>query len=640
MFFSHIFFNLIQRLINTNKLIKRLVLIFLDSVAIISIILISFSLRLDYLYFPNENLFYFIFMAPLIGIPIFQFYNLYNSVIRYIGFRSLYRVVKAVTLYAFTWGLLGYMLGLSNSSEVLGVPRSVIIINWLLCIIGIGGLRIFANWLVNGLGHNKKVVIIYGAGSAGSQLSNLLRTTNEYRQVAFVDNNKNKIGEYINGISVQSVENLTFLIKKYNVSEVLIAIPSLSRLERKKIIDSFSEVSILVRSLPSLSKIADGKVKIEDLLEIDIADLLGRDRIQSSNDLFEAKISNKVIMVTGAGGSIGSELCRQIINIKPSKLILYEISESSLYMIHQELINYNISGVEVYPFLGSISDKDRLRSISKHFQIHTIYHAAAFKHVPLVEYNISQGVLNNIMGTKTLAEVAIEFEINTLVLISSDKAVRPANIMGAAKRSAELILQALSKKSHKTCFTMVRFGNVLGSSGSVIPLFKNQIKIGGPITVTHPEIVRYFMTIPEATELVIQAGTMAKGGDVFLLDMGESIKIYDLAIKMIELSGLSLKNEDHPNGDIEIKITGLRPGEKLYEELLIGDNSIKTSNPLIIRAEEEMIKWSILKPLLIKLELASKNNRNKEIVEILKTIVPDFKPQSEIVDLLNSNQDN
>ena len=439
--------------------------------------------------------------------------------------------------------------------------------------------------------------------------------------------------------AISALENLTedleVFIKKNNVKEVLLAIPSISRTQKRQIIDFLASFPVIVRSLPSVSELTQGKVKVNDLLEIDIRDLLGRDSVSPNKDLLKINISKKVVLVTGAGGSIGSELSRQIVFLKPEKLILYDISESSLYIIEQELLNINVPNVEIFPVIGSITDKDRLKYICNYYEVQTIYHAAAYKHVPLVEYNQSQGVLNNAIGTMIAAEAAISSNVETFVLISTDKAVRPTNTMGATKRFAEMILQALSIKQSKTQFTIVRFGNVLGSSGSVIPLFRKQIKNGGPLTVTDSKVVRYFMTVPEAVELVIQAGAMGSGGDVFVLDMGEPIRILDLAKKMIYLSGLSVRDDANPNGDIEIKYTGLRPGEKLYEELLIGGNTSKTDNPMIMRAQEDMLHWNELKAILDNLEEAAINCKPDKIRELLLQAVPEFKPQSDINDILH-----
>jgi FlaA1/EpsC-like NDP-sugar epimerase len=534
-------------------------------------------------------------------------------------------------LYAILWGLVSFMI------DVEGIPRSVILINWLVVIIVVGSSRFFARWLlsesiINSGLFQKTNVLIYGAGSAGRQLSTALQESGEYRPVAFIDDASEVYHHSINGLVVNSQDDLVDLIEKHNIKEVLLAIPTLTRNRRNEIINSLAPFALIVRSLPSVSQLAQGKVKVNDLLEIDLRDLLGRDTVKPNPLLLKTNIFKKVVLVTGAGGSIGSELCRQIVSLQPKRLVLYDISESSLYVIEQELLNIGAANVEILPVIGSVLDKNRMEYICNYYVVKTIYHAAAYKHVPLVEFNQSQGVLNNSIGTMIAAKAAISSNVETFVLISTDKAVRPTNVMGASKRVAELILQALDSEYHDTCFTMVRFGNVLDSSGSVIPLFKKQIEAGGPITVTHSNIVRYFMTIPEAVELVIQAGAMSRGGEVFVLDMGEPIRIYDLAVKMIQLSGLVLRDEKNPKGDIEIQCTGLRPGEKLYEELLLNGKFSPTENKLIMRAEEDMIDWDQLEPMLTKIEEASTNidkfSDNERIYESLKQVVSQFNPQS------------
>ena len=448
----------------------------------------------------------------------------------------------------------------------------------------------------------------------------------EYNLIGFIDDDDKLDGHSVSGIKVYSKDDLEYLIARKNIKEVFLAIPSISRSRRNEIISYLEKYPIIVRSLPALSELFQGKIKVDDLLEIDLIDLLGRDSVKPNTKLLRINIYKKNIMVTGAGGSIGSELCRQILSLKPKKIILYEISESSLYQIEQELQSLNNFNVEIFPVIGSVLDKQRAIQICNYYGVQTIYHAAAYKHVPLVEYNPTQGVLNNTIGSLVLAEAAISSNVETFVLISTDKAVRPTSIMGASKRAAELALQALALLPHDTCITMVRFGNVLNSSGSVIPLFKKQIKRGGPITVTHKDIVRYFMTIPEAVELVIQAGAMSKGGEVFVLDMGVPVKIYDLAVKMIRLSGLQLLDKSNPKGDIEIKYTGLRQGEKLYEELLVAGSFSLTENKLVMRAEEEMIIWNKLEPMLDAIKEAALNNEVKKIYKILKKIIPEFTP--------------
>jgi len=619
---------ILNKLILFSRFQKQFILITIDSLLLIVVILASFSLRLDYLYWPSNDSIWFFYAAPFIAIPIFYRFGLYSAVIRFIGFKTQWAILKAVTLYAIVWGIFIFMTGVQV------IPRSVILINWVLSLMFIGGLRMFGHWVFSEENFLTNNVVIFGAGSAGRQLSIAISQSNKFNLVAFLDDNKKIQKQSINGLEVLPRTKLEELVSKKNVTEVLLAMPSLSRIQRNEIIKFLESHSILVRSLPSLSDLVQGKIKVDDLLEIDILELLGRDLVKPNPNLLKVNITGKVVLITGAGGSIGSELCRQIILLKPKKIILFEVSEPSLYEIEQELIN-NSADVEILSILGSVTDKSRVEYILKRYIVKTVYHAAAYKHVPLVEHNPSQGVLNNTIGTLVAAEAAIASEVETFVLISTDKAVRPSSTMGVAKRVAELVLQALANEHSNTCFTMVRFGNVIDSSGSVIPLFKKQIRNGGPVTVTDINVVRYFMTIPEAVELVIQAGAMGKGGDVFVLDMGKPIKIYDLAVKMIKLSGLQLISDTNPKGDIEIKFTGLRPGEKLFEELLVGSNSTITENKLIMRAKEEMINWHVLKPTLNLLHQASINNNHLRIRELLIEIVPEFNPQFSIEKLDN-----
>jgi FlaA1/EpsC-like NDP-sugar epimerase len=625
---STIILDVIQTLLKLPRKTKQALIFFFDLVAIVGVLFISFALRLGYWFYPtgDSDLLLIIFAAPLLALPIFIRFGFYHELVRYVGFKSLWHIFQGVSVYAILWGLITFMASIDF------IPRSVILINWLLVIVAVVGSRLVVRWLLSEVNINENNVLIYGAGSAGRQLTTALDGSREYKPVAFIDDANDIYKHSINGLKVYSQDDLEYLIEKKNIKEVLIAIPSISRIRRKEIINYLESFPVLVRSLPSVSELAQGKVRINDLLEIDLRDLLGRESVSPNKDLLEINISKKVVLVTGAGGSIGSELCRQIVFLRPKKLVLYDISESSLYEIEQELSNIGVPNVEIFPIIGSVVDKDRMKYICNFYGVQTIYHAAAYKHVPLVEYNQSQGVLNNAIGTKLAAEAAISANVETFVLISTDKAVRPTNIMGTSKRIAELVLQALDKEHHNTCFTMVRFGNVLDSSGSVIPLFKKQIQAGGPITVTHSNVVRYFMTIPEAVELVIQAGAMSKGGEVFVLDMGEPIRIYDLAVKMIQLSGLVVRDEDNPNGDIEIKYTGLRPGEKLYEELLVDGNFSNTENKLIMRAEEGMIEWDQLEPMLTEIKEVATNietyTDNGKIYKLLSQIVPEFNPQS------------
>ena len=637
------------------RVFKQLILIFIDIILLIIILLLSYSIRLDFWYFPKDDTIRLILLAPLIGIPIFATFGLYQSVIRFLDLKGLWSVVKAVSLYALVWGFLGFFsdsdLVKERGFNIEIIPRSVTVINWLLALVVIGGLRVGGRFILSenikfsffnyasknktdNLDTNKSRVLIYGAGNAGVQLSLALNNSSKLHPVGFIDDNKELQGNSLSGLNVYSINDIEDLINKLKVDEVLIALPSASRSDRFTIIDKLERYPVIVRTLPGLTDIAQGKVKIDDLLQVSIKDLLGRKSVEPNESLLGKNITNKIVVVTGAGGSIGSELCRQIVLLKPKVLVLFEINELALYSIDKELSNLTTNSFKIFPILGSVNNKKRLKDLFKHFEVDTVYHSAAYKHVPMVEFNNSEGVENNIFGTFNCAAAAIDSGVETFVLISTDKAVRPTNTMGATKRVAELILQAFSVKQNRTTFSMVRFGNVLGSSGSVIPLFKKQIIDGGPITVTDQRIIRYFMTVTEAVELLIQAGAMGTGGDVFVLDMGKPVKIKELAEKMINLSGLKVKDDLNPDGDIEIKYTGLRPGEKLYEELLIGENVSKTENELIMRAKEDKLSWGELKLLLEKLFVANNNFDHVNIRKLLIEIVPGFKPQSEISDIL------
>ena len=607
-------------LLSLSRRNKQAIMLAFDATSIVCIIYAAFWVRLGYFIYPsgNEGLLMAIYGSPLLAMPIFTGFGLYNEVIRFVSIKALWNIFQASSIYVMLWGLIVFMANIDN------VPRSVILINWALVIIVIGSSRLFAFWVFSEATSQNRVVI-YGAGSAGRQLLNALKQSKEYNPIAFLDDSESIHNNIINGLKVYSPDNLKNLIDAKDVKALLIAMPSLKRSRRQEIISFLEPYKVEVRSVPGVAELAQGKVKVNDLLEIDLSDLLGRDSVKPNKELFEKNILDKVVMVTGAGGSIGSELCRQIVLLKPKMLVLFEVSEPALYQIDQELKDTNVFNIEVCPILGSVTDKDRSLKICEYYGIQTIYHAAAYKHVPLVEYNNSQGVFNNTIGTKLLAEAAIASNVETFVLISTDKAVRPTNYMGASKRASEMVLQALAQQTQNTCFTMVRFGNVLDSSGSVIPLFKKQIKEGGPITVTHTDIVRYFMMIPEAVELVIQAGAMAEGGEVFVLDMGEPVRIYDLAVKMIKLSGLELLDENNPEGDIEIQYTGLRPGEKLYEELLIDGKFSETKNKLIMRTEERMMPWDKLEPILDEIYKNGTYTDSKELLKLIKKIVPEFE---------------
>ncbi len=628
---------------------KAVILISMDVLFVLLAFWLSLSLRWGVWYVPTGDKWYLFAVAPFIAIPIFARLGLYRAIIRYIEIRALWVIVQATALYALAFAFVIY------ESDIKVIPRTVSPLNWVLIMLFVGSSRFCARcWLgeiyfrLGGSRINKAVgkknVVIYGAGSAGAQLAAALEQGREFKAVAFIDDDALIQDMKINNLKIHSLASLKLLIDRYQVSHVLLAMPSVSRARIGELIRMLEPYKIHVMSMPGLSDIAQGRVTVDALQEVDIADLLGRDAVSPNPNLLSANISGKVVMVTGAGGSIGSELCRQIIQLQPTALVLYEMCEFGLYAIENELnftlkqVNQSlIQPIELITLLGSVTDAVRVEKVCKTFKVQTIYHAAAYKHVPMVEKNPGQGIWNNIFGTLHTAQAAINAGVELFVLISTDKAVRPTNTMGATKRFAELILQALSLQNtlpSSTRFTMVRFGNVLGSSGSVVPLFREQIARGGPVTVTDARIIRYFMTIPEAAQLVIQAGALAEGGDVFVLDMGEPIRILDLAKRMIHLSGLQMKDESHPAGEIEISFTGLRPGEKLYEELLIGDNVTDTHHPRIMRAEEHVIPWNVLDMLLSDLKTAAREDDFIQVRDILKQAVTGFVPQCGIDDLV------
>ena len=529
---------------------------------------------------------------------------------------------------------------------VAGVPRTVGIIQPILLLLFVGASRALARvWLGDQYlsilkRASRPKVLIYGAGTTGRQLVGAMNNSHEMQVVGFLDDDDRLHGHLLNGQPIYNPADLPNLASTLAINDVLLAMPSLSRKRRNEILTQMRTARVAVRTLPSVTDLAQGKVSISDLRELDIDDLLGREPVMPNHILLAMNVRSKVVMVTGAGGSIGSELCRQILSVGPSKLLLIEQSEFVLYGIHQELEDKLAGrGITLVPLLASVQDNERMHEIMSTWHPDTVYHAAAYKHVPLVEHNPAEGIKNNVLGTLRTAQAAAENSVSDFVLISTDKAVRPTNIMGASKRLAEMALQALAASTSGTKFSMVRFGNVLGSSGSVVPKFRQQIRDGGPITLTHPEITRYFMTIPEASQLVIQAGAMAKGGDVFVLDMGQSVMIMDLARRMIELSGLTVKDEQNPDGDIEIEITGLRPGEKLYEELLIGDNPKSTSHSRIMKAHEEFVPWSELEGKLKSLEMALNVNDVGVIRLMMEKLVVGYTPSDEIVDWVYLEQE-
>jgi FlaA1/EpsC-like NDP-sugar epimerase len=589
-------------------------------------------------------------ISMLLALPLFIVSGLYRAIFRYSGWPAMMAVSRALVVYGLLYASVITAMGIS------GVPRTVGLIQPLLLFFAVGGSRALARFWLGGTYRSQLKVaslpkaLVYGAGSAGRQLVSALSNSYEMRVVGFLDDDDRLHGHALNGQPIFSPIDLPGLIESKEITHVLLAIPSATRRRRNDVLKQIAQHPVAVRTLPSLTDLAEGRVTTSDLRDLDIDDLLGRESVAPNHILLAKNITNKVALVTGAGGSIGSELCRQIIKLNPKKILLVEMSEYALYAIHselEELISQSKTHPReekerfIVPLLASVQDEDRVLEIMDTWQPDTVYHAAAYKHVPLVEHNLAEGVKNNVIGTLTTAQVAIEKGVSDFVLISTDKAVRPTSVMGASKRLAEMCLQALfalNAKTSKTKLSMVRFGNVLDSSGSVIPRFRKQIRDGGPITLTHPEITRFFMTIPEAAQLVIQAAAMAKGGDVFVLDMGESVKIADLAKRMIELSGLSVRNSDNPDGDIEITVTGLRPGEKLYEELLLGDNPQPTLHPKIQRAQDPSIPWAQLETDLNTLKLLLGHNNVEALMALLQKLVVGFKPSSEIADWVYAEQ--
>lgn len=578
-----------QKFLNLSRVYKRLISVFADVGVLLFALWAAFSLRLEQQFWvPDRGQLIVSGLTVIITIAVFVRLGLYRAVIRYLSDRAFITVITGVFVSAITLILLGYWL------EVL-VPRSVPIIYGALAFIFVSGTRMTVRMLVNRPKHqNKQFVGIVGSGETGLQLANALDQGTEYHPCAFISLLKANHRALVNGIPVYDISHIERVVKEHRIKRLLLALDADSGIDRKRLLKRLEPLAIPVQTVPTMSELVAGQARINDIRDLEIEDLLGRDPVQPDNAQVARSLYDRAVMVTGAGGSIGSELCRQIIQHRPSKLVLFEQSEFSLYAIERELQAINqieALGVEIHPLLGSVTHRRRCETAMRSFGIETVYHAAAYKHVPLVEHNIIEGVQNNVFGTFHVAEAAIAAGVKRFVLISTDKAVRPTNVMGASKRLAELVLQGLAQRQSDTIFSMVRFGNVLGSSGSVVPLFRDQIRDGGPVTVTHPDIIRYFMTIPEASQLVLQAGSMGQGGEVFVLDMGEPVKIADLARKMIHLMGLMEKTDERPDGDIEIVFSGLRPGEKLYEELLIGDNPQGTAHPRIMMAREVSMAW-------------------------------------------------
>ena len=643
---------LLSRLVSSTLLlprpVKRGIVVGVDAVLCVLSVWLAFYLRLGVFVPLTGAVVLPVLVSFLLALPIFVMSGLYRAIFRYSGLSAMLAVARASVLYALAFSAIFAFWGVE------GVPLTIGFIQPVLLLMLVGASRAAARVWLGGLYHQhlRKAalpqVLIYGAGNAGRQLASGMASSNEMRVVGFLDDDDRLHGHVLNGLPIHNPARLAEVLVDAAVAQVLLALPSVSRQRRNEILKTLSVHKVAVRTLPALSDIATGKVSMSDVRDLEIGDLLGREPVKPNGLLLNLTTQNKTVLVTGAGGSIGSELCRQILKTKPNQLLLVEVSEFALYQIHQELQGFlaaeQLTSLEVVPLLASVCDEVRMHEIIDTWKPHTVYHAAAYKHVPLVEHNPAEGVRNNVWGTRVCAEAALRNGVRNFVLISTDKAVRPTNIMGATKRLAEMVLQALAEQnqsapSHgsktpltKTVFSMVRFGNVLGSSGSVVPLFRQQIKNGGPITLTHADITRYFMTIPEAAQLVIQAGAMGTGGDVFVLDMGQPVKIIDLARRIVELSGLKVKDELHLDGDIELSVTGLRPGEKLYEELLIGDNPEPTHHARIMKAHESFLPMEELQVKLNALELAMSVNDVPVLRSFLQQLVAGYQPMGEAVD--------
>jgi len=680
---------------------KRSIIIAADSVLLIGALWLSFSLRLDSLYWPrggvNNPIVLLVLIAPVMAVPVFAHFGLYRAIIRYLGMRAVWSIVKAVMVYASLWGLVAFLSG------VQGVPRSVVPINAMVAILVIGGSRMLARWFLRKIEDTVRIrntrggadgkavvshqtrVVIFGAGAAGRQLAVGLGQSRECILLAFVDDGIELHGRDLMGVPILSQEQLQAFVVSHQVDDILLAMPSITRKQRSVIIEHLRPLNVRIRTLPGLIAMAQGKADYADLHDLDINDLLAREPAEPDEAMLQEQVTDKIVMVTGAGGSIGSELCRQILQRKPKVLILFELSEFSLYTLHNELLdtlhyltkeqgNTGAVGLvpTIIPLLGSVADENRVSDVILTWKPSIIYHAAAIKHVPIVEHNIAECVKHNVLGTLVMAKAAIERQVERFILVSTDKAVNPTNAMGASKRCCELILQALAAEQNPsfkpmqdgkpsaqvartTQLAMVRFGNVLGSSGSVVPYFRRQIAQGGPITLTHQDIIRYFMTIPEAAQLVMQTCAMAGGpskgieadisdfrvcneAEVYVLDMGEPVKIIDLARRMVDLSGFRVKDENSPEGDIAIEIVGLRPGEKLYEELLIGNNPQATQHPRIMKANEKFLPWDELQSMITTLRIAAVNGDVMMIRSMLQLLVPEYQPDEQVVDWVYREQ--
>ncbi len=615
---------------------KRVLMVAADLVVVPAALWTALALKFDSLSAGLHRSLLFYFGVAAASTLIFAGSGLYRSVVRFIGARVLISILAGVTGSAIVLWSLSVAI-----PSIEAIPASVVAIFWLLALVWVSATRLIARWLLTPFDIDGTRVVIYGAGDAGARLSMALAPSRQYLLLAYVDEKRSLQGTSMNGVAVIAPEELSRFVRRYRVDRVLLAVPSASRRRKAEILRRLESLNVHVQSVPDFNDIVSGRAHVDDLRDIEIADLLGRDPILPHRKLLDSSISGKSVMVSGAGGSIGSELCRQILLLAPSRLILFENSEIALYNIERELLAVLESrklDVSIHAVLGNAHHKYRVREVMQAFEVQTVYHAAAYKHVPIVEQNLVEGVHNNVFSTWHAAEAALETGVETFVLISTDKAVNPTNVMGATKRLAEIVLQALQTQSTRTRFCMVRFGNVLGSSGSVVPLFQEQIRRGGPVTVTHREVRRYFMTIPEAAQLVLQAGPMGSGGDVFVLDMGQAVEIDELARRMIKLSGLTVRDDSNPDGDIEIQYSGLRPGEKLYEELLIGSNVTGTEHPMIMRAIEPSPTWDEARELLAELAIAVNRIDCRQIMATLERAVREYRSSPVIHDLVHSQR--
>jgi FlaA1/EpsC-like NDP-sugar epimerase len=698
-------YNIYKYILATPRSVKRNILIFIDSLLLIFALWLSFSIRLDIWYWPrygiDNPIILLVIFAPVLALPVFAHFGLYRTIIRHLGMKAVWSIVKAGVVYASLWGLVAFLSGAE------GVPRSVVLINAMVIVVCIAGSRMFARRLLSKMEDslhqkNAKVrgdpdvvmaqqsrVLIFGAGAAGRQLAVGLGQSRQCILLAFIDDGIELQGRDLMGVPIISQENLKDFVARHQVDDILLAIPSITRKQRNLIIENLRPLNLRIRTLPGLIAMAQGRANYTDLHDLDINDLLAREPAEPDEVMLQQQVTGKTIMVTGAGGSIGSELCRQILQRRPKVLLLLELSEFSLYTIYNELLDtlnrlayekssHGVVGPlpAIIPLLGSVADENRVSDVILAWKPNIIYHAAALKHVPIVEHNIAECVKNNVLGTLVMVKVALEQQVERFILVSTDKAVNPTNAMGASKRCCELILQALAAEQNPSfepiwnsgpslqipCTTqlaMVRFGNVLGSSGSVVPYFRKQIAQGGPITLTHQDIIRYFMTINEAAQLVMQTGAMAgssskdigagvgtgsenvysKGeAEVYVLDMGKPVKIIDLAHRMIQLSGFRLKDEKSLEGDIAVEVVGLRPGEKLYEELLLGNDPQPTQHPRVMKANEKFLPWSELQPMIKMLRIAAVNGDVIMIRTMLQKLVPEYQPNEKVVDWVYRKQ--